>query len=53
VGRADHSTARESARPGKHLTTIDVSRRARGDDLDEKQMLFAFTRFQIAAVDNV
>jgi len=29
----------QSARPGKHFTTIDVSRRARADDLDEKQML--------------
>ena len=42
----------QSARPGKHFTTIDVSRRARGDDRDEKQLLFAFASCQKAAVDN-
>jgi hypothetical protein len=42
----------QSARPGKHFTTIDVSRRARGNDLDEKQMLLLFASCQKAAADN-
>jgi hypothetical protein len=42
----------QSARPGKHFITIDVSRRARGDDLDEKQKVLPFYRFQKAAADN-
>ena len=36
----------QSARPRKHLTTRKVPRRARADDLDEKQNAFAFTVFK-------
>src|SRR3954470_1880169 len=52
VGRADHATRQERATL-KHFTTSDGSRIARAcETSDEKQMIFAFTRFQIAAMDN-